>query len=520
MDDLLLGTDLLLGIDLGTGSSKGVLVSTDGRTRATASVPHQVQMPRPGWFEVDADGIWWADVVALCRELLPQAAGCRIAGVCVSGVGPCLLLADADGQPLRPAMLYGIDTRATDEIAELTQRYGAEAILRRCGKALSSQAVGPKLLWARHHEPEVWARTRTWFGASSFVVQRLTGEYVLDHSTASQCDPLYDLGRQDWAHDWAADIVGDVPLPRLVQPSEAVGEVTVAAAEQTGLPAGTPVVAGTVDAWAEAFSAGVREPGDLMLMYGSTMFLLQVLEEPVYDPMLWTTAGVDGGSFTLAAGMATSGSLTGWLQELAGGVSFDTLVAEAAATAPGADGLLMLPYFAGERSPIFDHRARGVIAGLSLRHTRGHVFRAAYEGIAFGIRQILELMDVAAGAPASRLVAVGGGTRGDLWTQVVSDVCGRPQELPHQTIGASYGSALLAAIGTGLVPPATVWAETSRTVEPNPEHREVYDELYAMYRDLYPATQPTVHALARLQERVSRSVQGLADPLRPANDRR
>ena len=170
-------------------------------------------------------------------------------------------------------------------------------------------------------------------------------------------------------------------------------------------------------------------------------------------------------------------------------MSFETLVAEAAATAPGADGLLMLPYFAGERSPIFDPRARGVIAGLSLRHTRGHLFRAAYEGIAFGIRQILELMDVAAGDRRrgwSRSAAAPGrpldAGRGD--------VCGRPQQLPHQTIGASYGSALLAAIGTGRCRPSTVWAETSRTVEPNPEHREVYDELYAMYRDLYPATQP------------------------------
>jgi xylulokinase len=511
--------DVLLGIDLGTGSSKGVLVSPDGRTRATATVPHRVQMPRPGWVEVDAEAIWWADVVALCRALLPQAAGSRIVGVCVSGVGPCLLLADADGQPLRPAMLYGIDMRATAEIVELTQRYTADAIVRRCGKALSSQAVGPKLLWARHHEPEVWARTRKWFGASSFVVHRLTGDYVLDHVTASQCDPLYDLGERDWAHDWAHDIVGDVPLPRLVQPSEVVGKVTTTASEQTGLPIGTPVVAGTVDAWAEAFSAGVRGPGDLMLMYGSTMFMVQVLQEPVFHPMLWTTAGVDAGSYTLSAGMATSGSLTGWLQELTGGASFETLVAEAAATAPGADGLLVLPYFAGERSPIFDPRARGVVAGLSLRHTRGHLFRAAYEGIAYGIRQILELMDVAAGGPASRVVAVGGGTQGGLWTQVVADVSGRSQELPRQTIGASYGSALLAAIGTELVPSSTVWAETSRTVLPDPGNREVYDELYALYRDLYPTTQETVHALARMQERARHSVEEvLAEPDRSAHE--
>ena len=380
-------------------------------------------------------------------ELLPQAAGRRIAGVCVSGVGPCLLLADADGQPLRPAMLYGIDTRATDEIAELTS--GTAPRPSSAGAARPSRARP----WDRSCSGRATTSRRSgpgparWFGASSFVVERLTGEYVLDHSTASQCDPLYDLGRRDWAHDWAADIVGDVPLPRLVQPSEVVGEVTVAAAEQTGLPVGTPVVAGTVDAWAEAFSAGVREPGDLMLMYGSTMFLLQVLEEPVVHPMLWTTAGVDGGSFTLAAGMATSGSLTGWLQELAGGVSFEHAGRRGRRHRPGRGRAADAAVLRGERSPIFDRRARGVIAGLSLRHTRGHLFRAAYEGIAFGIRQILELMDVAAGEPASRLVAVGGGTRGDLWTQVVSDVCGRPQELPHQTIGASYGSALLAAIG-------------------------------------------------------------------------
>jgi xylulokinase len=409
------------------------------------------------------------------------------------------VLCDAEDRPLRPAILYGIDMRATAEIEELTARYGADELLGRCGKALSTQAVGPKLLWVRRHEPQVWAAARRWHGSNSFVVARLTGEHVQDHHTASQCDPLYDLPARRWHEEWAEDVAPGLPLPRLAWPAEVVGRVTAGAAEETGLPAGTPVSAGTVDAWAEAFSAGVRAPGDLMLMYGSTMFFVQVLEGLRSAPGLWTTNGVEPGQYTLAAGMATSGSLTGWVQELTGGAPFDDLVREAAGVPPGSDGLVVLPYFAGERTPIFDPRARGVVAGLTLRHRRGHLFRAVYEGIACGIRQILEFFERDV-EPARRLVAVGGGTQGGLWTQVVSDVCGREQELPERTIGASYGDALLAAIGTGLVPPGTDWARIARTVAPDPAAQAVYDEVFRTYDELYPAVRPQLHRLARLQE--------------------
>jgi xylulokinase len=237
-----------------------------------------------------------------------------------------------------------------------------------------------------------------------------------------------------------------------------------------------------------------------MLMYGSTMFLVQCLEKPAPHPQLWNTVGVEQGSWSLAAGMATSGSITAWLQELVGDVPFASLVTEAAATAPGGDGLLVLPYFAGERTPIFDPQARGVIAGLTLRHTRGHVFRAVYEGIAFGIRQILELLDTPEN-PVKRLVAVGGGTQGGLWTQIVSDVTGREQHVPAETIGASYGDALMAAVGAGLVPSGTDWTQAGTTVKPDPTTRELYDGMYEQYRALYPATRAQVHALAAVQEK-------------------
>jgi len=493
--------DVVLGVDLGTGSSKAVVTDLDGSILATATRPRpdSMLMPRPGWAEVDAEETWWGDVVSLCRELAAQLREHSVVGVCVSGVGPSLLLCDRADRPIRRAILYGIDTRATAEIEELTQRYGAEEILRRGGTALSTQAVGPKVMWVRRREPEAWARATGWYNSSSYVVKRLTGEYVLDQHTASQCDPMYDIRARSWYGPWYDDIMGELPAPRLAWPSEVVGRVTAEASQLTDLPEGTPVCAGTVDAWAEAFSAGVRSPGDLMAMYGSTMFFVQVLRDLASHPGLWTTAGVDPDSYTLAAGMSTSGSLTSWVQDLTGGASFAELISEASAVPPGSGGLVLLPYFAGERTPIFDPRARGVLAGLTLQHRRGHLFRAVYEGIAFGIRQILALLDTPA-SPVSRLVAVGGGTQGGLWTQIVSDVTGRDQQVPEQTIGASYGDALMAAIGTGQVPPDSDWARIGQVVTPNPATRQVYDALAEVYDSLYPATKGQVHQLAELQE--------------------
>jgi xylulokinase len=494
------GEPLLLGLDVGTASSKAVLASPDGAVVASAERAHGLSLPRPGWAEHDAEAVWWDDVVVLCRELLDDpAVATRVAGVCVSGIGPCLLPADADLRPLRPAILYGIDSRATAEIAEVDALLGEEAIVARGGSALSSQAVGPKMVWLRRHEPDVWARTKGWYMASSYAVARLTGEYVLDHHSASQCDPLYDLAAGDWARDWAEAIAPGVPLPRLAWPGEAVGAVHAAGARETGLPEGTPVAAGTIDAWAEAFSVGVRRAGDLMIMYGSTMFLVQVASEPVSHPALWLTAGVEPATRSFAAGMATSGSLTNWLAELAGGVDFATLASEAAAVPAGARGLVVLPYFAGERSPIHDPHARGVIAGLTLSHGRAELMRAVYEGVAYGVRHNLGAFAEAGGAPA-RAVAVGGGTRAPLWAQIVSDVTGLAQQVPAVRIGAAYGDALLAAIAAGVVAPETDWTTPESVVSPDPARRGRYDELYARYLELYPATAGIVHHLAAVDQ--------------------
>jgi xylulokinase len=492
----------LLGIDIGTSATKAVLVTPAGRVIARARRDHDVSLPAPGHVEHDADAIWMADVIAVVAELKSHVQH-GLAGVCVSGIGPCLLPADGNGTPLRPAILYGIDTRATAEIDALHASLGEGTIFERCGSVLTTQAVGPKLLWLRRHEPDVWRATKKIFMASSYIVHRLTGEYVLDHHSASQCTPLYDLRAGTWIDAWAEEIARGLPLPRLLWPGELAGRVTLRASEETGIPAGTPVAAGTVDAWAEALSAGVRHPGDLMLMYGTTMFFVLAVDRPRPNPKAWTTRGVFPGSYTLAGGMATSGALTSWFRSIAGDASYEELIRDAAAAPAGSDGLVVLPYFAGERTPLFDPQARGVICGLTLRHGRGHLYRALLEATAYGVRHNLEsLLD---GADTNvRLVGVGGGTQGGLWPQIVSDVTGLAQDLPDESIGASYGDAFLAGLAAGVLDERDEWARVGERVEPRAATRPTYDQLYQIYRDLYLSTIDAAHALAQIQAKETR----------------
>ncbi|MFG1955362.1 FGGY-family carbohydrate kinase [Micromonospora sp. NPDC048830] len=484
--------DVYLGVDIGTASTKGVAVAADGRVVARAQITHGLSNPRPGWYEHDPESVWWDDFRRVIAQLTADP-GHRPAGLAVSGIGPCLLPADGAGRPLRPAILYGIDTRAEEEIGLLTARWSAAEIVRR-GSILTSQAIGPKLYWLARHEPEVFARARMLLMASSFLVHRLTGEYVLDHHSASQVSPLYDQRAGDWDTAWWDEIAPHVWRPPLRWGNEVAGRITAQAARQTGLPAGLPVTAGTIDAWAEAESVAVRAPGDLMLMYGSTMFLVAMTDRPLASSRLWPTVGLRPGVNCLAAGMATAGSVTGWLADLTG-ADYTTLTKEAAAVPAGSDGLLMLPYLAGERTPIFDSRARGVVAGLTLGHSRGHLYRAALEGVAQGVRHNIAAMREAGAAPA-RVVPVGGGTTGDLWTQIVSDVTGLVQHLPRETTGAAYGDAMLAAAATGAAANTAAWNPPVRSIEPNPRHRDRYEALYADYLALYESTTPIVHRLS------------------------
>jgi xylulokinase len=488
--------DVLLGVDIGTSSTKGVITHADGTVLASAQRPHRTDFPRPGFMEHDPEGVWWKDFTEVTAELLAQADG-PVVGVSVSGIGPTTLPADENGDPVRDAILY-VDTRAGKEIDELVARHGADAIVERSLSRISHQSVGPKLMWLQRHEPEVWARTKQLLAANSFIVQRLTGEYVLDSCSASLCIPMFDPRARRWVDEWADEVAPGLRLPRVLEPWEEAGRITDRGAELTGLPAGIPVCAGTIDALVESASVGVKDPGDVMLTYGTTMGVAGVLNQPRPSALLNSVPGVFPGTHIMIGPTATSGALTDWVRSLSGDMSFEELLAEADGTPPGANGLVALPYFAGERTPIWDSDARGVVVGLTLGHTRGHLYRAMLEATAYSVRSIFDAIGEA-GVASERIVAVGGGTKGGLWTQIVSDVTGLRQELSTETMGACYGDALFAARVAGLVDDGTVWASPAASIEPDPANRDVYDRLYAIYRELYPATRSHVHQLAALQ---------------------
>jgi len=505
--------DLLLGVDIGTYSAKGVLCGPDGNVLAEATIEHGLSLPRPGWAEHDAETIWWGEFVALTRELLGQRfSGEDIGGIAVSAIGACVLPVDVQGRPLRQGILYGIDTRASEEIAWLNEHFGEAPMFDLGGMALTSQAIGPKILWLKRHEPEVYAAARMFLGSSSYMVYRLTGEHVMDYHTASYYNPLFDLRNLRWAPQFAGPIVALERLPRLLWSDEIAGVVNPAAAAETGLRVGTPVTAGTVDAAAEAVSVGVVAPGDMMVMYGTTMFFIHVTGDPVPDPRMWATAFALPGRYSIDGGMSTTGALTRWFRDNLGGVelaaeaaggpnAYEALAEAAATIAPGADGLICLPYFAGERTPLNDPDARGVYAGLTLSHTKAHLYRASLEGTAYGVRHNLETM-TAMGAPPTRLVAVGGGAKNPLWLQIVSDVSGLPQDVPERTIGASYGDAFMAGLATGIVSSPDAlhrdWVTLAMQLQPNPALRPLYDDYYAIYRNLYESAKNDLHELARL----------------------
>lgn len=496
---------LLLGIDVGTYSSKGVLVDSAGEVLKSYVTAHEMDIPQPGWAEQDADKVWWADVVKICRVLLDGQPyrGEDVGGVAVSAIGPCLLPLDKNGTPLRPGILYGVDTRAEKEIGELNRKIGEANVLAYSNMAFTSQAIGPKILWLKKNEPDVWKKTDYVTTASSYLVYRLTGEKVIDQHTASYFMPLMDIPSHSWSNKYADGLIDLDKLPRLGWSDEKAGEVNSRGASETGLKVGTPVAVGAVDALSEAISVGATHPGDLMIMYGSTAFFILTQKKPTPDLRMWSASGAFKGDFLMTAGMSTTGSLTRWFRdelaaELPDDSAYDILFKRAAEVKPGAEGLLMLPYFSGERTPINDFRARGVIAGLTLAHSKYHIFRAVLESVAFGIRHNLETFR-SIGAEVNRVVAVGGGTKTRVWLQIVSDVCGVEQTVPALTIGASYGDAFLAGLASGNLTSGDLnkWIKPGYTVEPDPKLRSTYDELFGEYKSLYQQTKEIVHRLGK-----------------------
>jgi xylulokinase len=494
--------DLLLGIDIGTYSSKGVLVEENGLVAASAGVEHELSLPQPGWAEHDPEKVWWGDFRALVRQLLQNAGveSRRIAGIGISTISPAVVAADQRGLALRPAILYGIDTRATREIEDLQALTGA---------SLSSQSAAPKLLWIRRHEPEVWARTRRILNGCGYLVLRLTGEAAIDVYDACLFAPFFDPAARAWSPGLAAHVAPAEWMPRVRWTCEVAGRVTAEAARETGLSEGTPVITGTADAAAEAIGAGSSEVGELMLMYGSSTFFILRTGELRQPPGFWASSFLEEGTFVVAGGTATAGSLTRWFrdnfapQELAcqragGADAYQSLASLADSSPPGSRGLVVLPYFSGERTPLHDPQACGLVFGLGLGHTRADVYRALLEGVGYSIRHNLEAL-AEQGCRAERILAVGGGARNPAWMQMVSDIAGIAQDLPGKHTGAGYGDAFLAGVGVGLfrgTGEVRRWVRPGRTVRPDAGPRAAYDACYRIYRELYRRNAGLMHELA------------------------
>lgn len=485
--------DCFIGIDIGTGSSKGVITDIDGTILAQAAIPHDMDMPHPGWFEQDADLIWWGDFVKLCRMLLNDfgLSSEHIKSVGISTIAPCVLPVDKEGKPLRPGIMYGIDTRAGREITEIEELIGKDEIFNTTGQDLSSQSCCPKILWLKKNEPEIWAKTDKVLTAAGYIVYKLTGRYTLDIYDAIGYAPVFNIRDKCWDPAYADAVLDYALLPELLWSSEKAGTISAGAAEITGLAAGTPVITGTADAASEAVGAGVCKAGDMMLMYGSSNFFILRTAQLTPLKSLWASNFTDEGTSVLTGGMSTVGSLFKWFTETFPGRSFEEWEKLAAESCAGAGGITVLPYFAGERTPLNAPDARGALFGLTLQSKPGDIWKALQESIGFGIRHNIEVMR-AEGIQASRIMAIGGASESMSLLQTISDVTGITQYIPDKTLGACYGDAFLSAVGAGYFGSAAEsdkWVGISGEIKPQKNLSDIYYERYMVFRDLYESTE-------------------------------
>ena len=482
----------LLGIDIGTTATKAILGTTDGQIVAETSAESTLHSPHPGWAEEDPEQ-WWANVGTVCHALLERHPDADITAVGVSGMVPTIVLLDADDRLLRPSIQQN-DARSHEEIPYFQARTDESDILARTGSAITQQSIGPKLLWLRRHEPEVMARAARLMGSYDFINYRLTGQHVIESNWALESG-LYDLRKQAWAEDiLALSEIDATLLGEVHAPSDVIGQVTPEAAQHTGLKAGTPVVAGSADHVASAFSAGLKAPGDLLVKLGGAGDILMVLDKLHPDRRLFIDYHVIPGQYLINGCMASSGSIIKWFRnQFAPGVSYAELDAGAAQIPAGSEGLLLLPYFLGEKTPIFDPLARGVLFGLTLSHTRAHVFRAVLEAISFGFYHHLQVLAEIGFHPNPTVMVTNGGAHSLLWRQITADVLGLTLYSLAQHPGSSLGAMFVAGMGVGAFDD---WGEIMRfltidaVTEPDMDNHARYQRQFEMYRALYEANRP------------------------------
>jgi xylulokinase len=459
----------LVGLDVGTSGVKALAVAPDGQVLARAERGYPLSTPRPGWAEQDP-----ADWARAAKESLAELDVAEVAGIGLSGQMHGLVALDADERVLRPAILWN-DQRTAAECAEIEERIGLARLIELTRNRALTGFTAPKLLWLRRHEPEVYERIAHILLPKDYVRLALTGERAIDVADASGT-LLFDVANRRWSEEVLATL--DIP-----------GEWLPPVSESTD-------IAGAGDQQAAALGVGVIEPGTVSLVLGTSGVVLAALPVYAYDLQARVHAfchAVPGTWQAMGVMLSAAGSLEWFHERLAPDASFDALVAEAEAWEPGAEGLLFLPYLAGERTPHADPDARGAFVGLQLRHDRGALVRAVLEGVAFGLRDSLDLIrGLGVETPAGR--ASGGGARSRLWLRIVASALGLPLELTESEEGSAFGAALLGGVAAGIFPdvPTAVGrcVRVADVIEPEPSWQEAYAELHARYGALYPALRP------------------------------
>jgi xylulokinase len=502
--------DLVIGVDCSTTATKAIAWSLDGQPVAAGRCDHAVAQPRPGWHE-QSSADWWRALTAALREVAAQIDVRRVAGLAIAHQRETFVPVDAAGQPLRDAILW-MDDRAATLLPEIEAAIGGDRFHHITGKRLSRNLTIAKIRWLAEHEPAIFAATRWHLDTHAYLVQRLTGQFATSWGSA---DPtgLYDMT----AHAWHADLLREAgisadQLPALHTPAAPLGKLTPEAAAACGLPAGLPLFAGLGDGQAAGLGAGVTAHGPAYLSLGTSVILGAHADAYLADRAFrTTTSGIPGACLLETALMGGTYTVSWFLDkfgqtyQVSGNLTgLDAWEAAAADLPPGAQGLMLVPYWNSVLSPHWDALASGIIVGWRGTHGPAHLYRAILEGIAFEQRLCVEGIEGATGQPITGLIVMGGGSRSALWRQMIADVTGKPVLHSRTTEAAALGAGILAAAGAGLFPGVRAAAAAMTGCEPgaetpDPARHRIYTRLYEeVYRGLFPALRPHLDRLAEL----------------------
>jgi xylulokinase len=491
----------LIGIDASTTATKALLIDAQGEIVAVAATEYEYQTPYPLWSEQDPT-LWWNGAVQSIRRVLQDSGAdpAEVQGIGLTGQMHGLVLVDEAGEVLRPAILWN-DGRTGKQCDEIREWLTKERLIRITGNDALTGFTAPKILWVMENEPEIFSRVYQMLLPKDYVRFKLTGEYATDKAGAAGTI-LFDLKERNWSSTVLAALkILPKWLPQSYEGPEITGRVSQAAAELTGLRAGTPVMAGGGDQAAGAMGVGAVQEGIVSLALGTSGVVFASSDKPFIEPEGRLHAfchALPNKWHLMGVMLSAAGSLRWYRDTLAAGASYDELLAPAADVPAGSEGLLFLPYLTGERTPHPDPLARGAFVGLTVRHSKAHMTRAVLEGVAFGLRDSFELMRSVGLATIEQVRVSGGGARSLLWRQILANVLDAELVTVNTTEGAAYGAALLAGVGAGIWPDgeaacAAIVRVTGST-KPQLDQVEAYTSAYNQYRHLYPALRPIFHA--------------------------